>query len=199
MENPYRLSVKIGQHEFSCEGTEAAVRSDFEKFIAGIQSLDNRPTSSALSIPWFGASSRLASDAGSSSENRQAANQKEMEAAAYLAHQGLSPEECAEIFEFDKDQENAVILKKRPRTIAECLILLLLGYEMLTREPANAADLRLSASLSRFAYDRFDIAIGPFRRFLIIDGKTRGMRYSLNARGKWRATGIARQLLIGEP
>ncbi len=174
MPTPYKLHIKLGDAEFTAEGSEDAVREQFESFKALITG-----RSSA------GGSSRKLDDSGT------------------LDPPGPVPrEKLLRLFSVTEDKA-AVSLRILPRTEnrenrdADALLLLLYGFRALAEiTEVLSGRLMNAATVSGLQLERIDRVILTHRQYITEGGARRGKTYGLNNQGINRAVELIGELGI---
>lgn len=171
MGSAYKLHVKIGQSEFTAEGTEESVKQDYERFLA------------ALSI--------VPSPARPLTENLQIQPGR-----SEITTPDLEPTVLQRAF--TEDQQGIVSLRVRPSTpnrVADALLLILYGFRFLrSQHDVPVIQLMEAARQSGVGIDRIDRAIAPHRELITYGGTRRGGRYGLNNPGVIMAETLLREM-----
>jgi hypothetical protein len=168
---PYKLSVKIAEHQFNGEGPEDAVRRDFD---AWRELVSTHTAKVALQKP------QLEGAVGGSPED----------VAGPLA---------ARAFDFD-ERKGLLTLRALPHTQdreADTLLLLLLGYKLMAKqEEVGVTTLKWALEQSGCTVDRVDrIASKPLNARLVLKGgKAKGSRFSLTNPGVGRAKDLLQEV-----
>lgn len=169
---PYKLSVKVAEHEFNGEGAEDAVRRDFDAWRELIAMLPPKIASSA---------------------------KPEAERAIDGAPEEIAGPLLTRAFDFD-ERKGLLTLRALPHTQdreADTLVLLLLGYKLMAnQEEVGVTTLKWALEQSGCTVDRVDrIASKPLNARLILKGgKAKGSRFSLTNPGVGRAKDLLQEL-----
>ncbi|HYI47113.1 MAG TPA: hypothetical protein VEX35_01495 [Allosphingosinicella sp.] len=170
MSDPHKVTIKIGDAEFSAEGDKETVAKQFEAFLAA---LAIAPRASAPAKP----AEDLATDAGNNGSETTDAIDNDADSAM-----------LKKAFQVAKQ---VVSLKYLPRTSqkeADALLLLLYGYAALKgEEQVLGTQLINAARISGVNLDRIDRTIAKHDSLLLRGGARKGMKYGLNNQGKLKA------------
>lgn len=154
----HKIQVRLGDAEFSAEGSEDAVKEQYGQFLelvrGRVAAPPRQPTSTAL--------------------------------AAAAAQPPASVDALTDRV-FDRDKAGKVSLKALPTGAsrdADALVLLLYGYrKLLDVHAIVGSQLLRAARQSGLQIDRVDIPLAVRAEFITTAGARRGKRYGLNNRG----------------
>jgi hypothetical protein len=176
MDTPYRLKIKVGQHEFEAEGSPVDVREQFQAFkemIAGVPLI-----------------------ADPSPQTSPAQDQNRTETPADKQDVPLSELPLAKIMKVDG---RTVSLTIRPKTLDDGILLILLGQKALRQNDSVTGSeiidgLKTTGGLSFGRIDRVMEKIGKDGD-IIVTGENRGKRYRMTNAGVTKTRQIANELL----
>jgi hypothetical protein len=171
MGTSYKIHVKIGDSEFSAEGTEALVKEQYDRFL---EIVGNKP----------------AADRSRPSDQKPNSNGN-----------GIAPpprDKLSRLFEVDGN--GLVSLRILPRTDnrdADALLLILYGFKtQADKADVNSGQLMVAAKQSGLQMDRIDRVIAVHKQYVTDGGFKRGKRYGLNNQGVNKAQDLINGLEI---
>lgn len=168
-----KIQVKIGNAEFSAEGSEGVVQKQFDLFMAALERVPAAMSHAAPAV--------LQQAVGG---NGSAQGEVTGDVLSRL---------------FLEDKGGYVSLRVMPKTgnpHADALILLLYGYNKLKSQTDTLAlHLLVSAKQSGFPLPRIDRTIDAHKSLFNRGGQKRGTRYALNNQGVLFAEDLIRQML----
>jgi len=172
MSEPYRLKIKIGQHEFEAEGDADAVQKQFQAFKDLIVSLPE-VSSQQTSLPTREAAS------GTRNLNTE------------INGQGLST--------IMKVDDRVISLTVRPPSLEDAVLLILYGQkELRANELSTGGDVMSGLTATGgFAVSRVDKTLAKLGRKgdVIVIGEHRSKRYRLTNSGLAKVQKVASELL----
>ena len=168
---PYKLNVKVAEHEFNGEGAEESVRRDFEAWRELIAMLPSR-----IATPSKAEANKTAATPNDPTEQL-----------------------LSRAFDFD-ERKGLLTVRALPRTQereADTLLLVLLGYKLLAKqEEVMVTTLKWALEQSGCTVDRVDrIASKPLNaRHILKGGNAKGSRFSLTNPGVSRAKDLLQEV-----
>ena len=176
MASPYRLKIKVGQHEFEAEGSPEDVREQFQAFKEMIAVVPLSPTPNPQIQP--------------------AKDQNGQERAPEKTDVPLGELALTEIM---KVEVRTVSLTVRPKTLIDGILLILLGQKLLRQNDSVTGGeilngLKTTGGLEFGRIDRVMEDIGKDGD-IIITGENRGKRYRMTNAGVTKARRIASELI----
>lgn len=176
METPYRLKIKVGQHEFEAEGSREDVREQFQAFKEIITAMPAVPPPSP--------------------QAKQAQDQNGTETPADKPD--VPPAELL-LNKIMKTDGRTISLTVRPKTLEDGILLILLGQKVLRQSDSSTGGeiidgLKTTGGLSFGRIDRTMEKIGKDGD-IIVTGENRGKRYRMTNAGVAKARQIATDLL----
>jgi hypothetical protein len=177
MDEPYRIKIKIGPHEFEAEGPVEVVQEQFRLFKEMI-----------VTVPPSIPETPKTRGNGPIPETRPYSN--------------LVDDSLHKVMKFDQD-ERVVSLTVRPKSVEDAVLLILFGQkEMLSNEAVTGGaimeGLTATGGLSISRVDRLFEEVGKAGDVIVI-GEHRSKRYRLTNAGVNRAREIAEQLIFLVP
>lgn len=170
MDGNYKIQVKLGNAEFSAEGSEGTVKDAFEKFLAAVPQAQHQPhpASREQVQPGSGGGS---SEVGNGGVGRNS-----------VVDQTL----LESTFEIEKDIVTLRHLPPadNPNRAADAAILLLYGFRnLLNVESVPVTKLNDALRRSGISVTRVDKFIGVHSQLYMKGGQKSGGRYTLNNQG----------------
>jgi hypothetical protein len=191
---PYKLKVRIGQHEFEAEGPSEIVQKDYESFLLRVESDDKTSTNSASEVAKNGdlegiPAKELTARALAGEFNLDGALDAQAEA-----------QRLAKIIRREGDYLSLSAFPQGDAREGEAALLLLLGHKIfLGANEVTAVSLSQELKQSGLAIDRLDRVMNPYSEeggsMILKTGQRRGARYRLTNLGMNKAREIAGELL----
>ena len=173
MNVPHKLQVRIGDFEFSAEGSEKAVEQQYARFLKLIEAGARTPKEP---------------------EKPRVENNHSPPPPSHV-HDAAKFDRL-----FAKDANDRISLRILPRTDnrdADALLLLLIGYAVCAgKKDIGSTSLMISARQSGLQLDRLDKTLAVHQQYLTEGGYRRGKKYGLNNQGISRATEIINGMAI---
>ncbi|MCE9594991.1 MAG: hypothetical protein K8S98_12450 [Planctomycetes bacterium] len=183
-----RLSVKIGNAEFSAEGPESAVNSQYERWLAAVAA---QMAAAAVAPPPPPAAPVVAPQ----NQAQNPAKGADPAAAGGNGAQGAANELLARIFRAHED--GSVSLLARPASVGESILLAIYGYTKLRGQgTVTTVTLMKGLRATGVAVMRIDRELGALEGPEITRaGFKRGTRYGLTNQGIKHAEELMQALL----
>jgi hypothetical protein len=158
---PYRLKVRLGNHEFEAEGPEESVKEQFSRFVELATAAKPTGNGNGERKNYW---EKGADESGD-----------ERDPYGYLTR----------AFVQSDDRVSLSVLPQTKSQNADAIILLLYGYRaVLNRDNVQSTDLMDAAKQSGLRIDRIDRNLpAGHKPFVITGGSGKGTRYGLNNRG----------------
>lgn len=188
MSDSSKLSVKLGNAEFTAEGGADLIRDQFALFLEALK------TQPAAPAP---AGSDAAQDEAATVEERVESTAPQNGAQLFTpAPNGTVP--LDRVFKFDH-RGGVVSLIHLPTTTnanADAIVMLLYGFAQLAHATSvGTIPLMKGAKQSGLNLERIDRVLGPNAQYVTRGGTRRGTRYGLNNRGEQYAQELIRGML----
>jgi hypothetical protein len=176
MDTPYRLKIKVGQHEFEAEGKPEDVREQFQAFKEMVSATPATP----LAVP----------------QTMPDSSQVRSESAPQRTDTPFGDPEVAKIMRLDG---RIVSLTVRPKTVEEAVLLLMYGQRLMRQtEYVTGAEivdgLKTTGGMDQVRSDRLLNKISKDGD-LIVTGENRGKRYRMTNAGVAKARQLANELI----
>jgi len=179
IQQPHKLHVKIGESEFTAEGTEQVVKDQFDLFLMAIKH----------SVPQGAGSNGVPGAKAASTD--PVGDLKRLPAEERVTLDRI----------FNVDENDLVSLKAIPKgenSDADGLIVLLYGFlKMVQKDDIYAPTLMAAAKQSGIQAERMYRIMESVSQYTNTAGQKRGRRYSLNNKGLTRAGEIIQQIVAG--
>jgi len=176
MMEPYRLKIKIGQHEFEAEGAAEVVQKQFQAFQELIVSLPEAkyPTTT----------------------DTLAESSREAAMATRNLNLGINVPDFSKIMKVD---DRIISLTVRPQSLEDAVLLILLGQkELRTSELSTGGEIMQGlVATGGFSVTRIDKTLAKLGRMgdVIVIGEHRSKKYRLTNAGLARVRQMANELL----
>lgn len=165
MSDPHKVTIKIGDAEFSAEGDKETVAKQFEAFLAALAHKPSAPPPSPAAPATPAGGSNGDDNGGATAED-------------------ASSDIVKKAFKASKDIVSLNYLPRTSQKEADTLLLLLYGYAVLKgQDQVLGTQLIRAARQSGISLDRVDRAIGKHDSLLLKGGARKGVKYGLNNQG----------------
>jgi hypothetical protein len=178
MEQPYKLKMKIGQHEFEAEGPADVVQQQLQLFKDMIASAPASPAPYPQTVSMLPDRTIVPSTTNVNVESIESSIHK--------------------IMQFD-DAERIVSLTIRPDSVEDAVLLILLGQKvMLSNESVTGGAIMEGITVTGLSVTRIDRLLEKLGSSgdVIVIGEHRGKRYRMTNSGVNRAKEIAEKWLV---
>jgi hypothetical protein len=160
MTEPYKVTIKIGDAEFSAEGDKATVDAQFQAFLTALAAV------------------------GAVSKGPAPTPAQETPGEAQADNPSLNDDQLTKAFIDGKDSVSMNILPQSQSKAADTLLLLLYGYlHLKDQDMVLGGDLIEAARQSGITLDRVDRTIAKHSSLLRRSGQRKGAKYGLNNQG----------------
>ena len=179
MSDPHKVTIKIGDAEFSAEGDKDAVAAQFDAFLAA---LARQPAPAAAATPASPTPKPpLAEEAGNGGNGGDGDH---------------NPDLVKRAFKVTKDIVSLNYLPKTAQKDSDSLLLLLYGYAVMKgQEQVLGTQLIRAARQSGVTLQRVDRALARHESLLLKGGARKGVKYGLNNQGMKAAKEMLTALL----
>lgn len=167
MPEAHKITLRIGDYEFSAEGAEKLVESQFSRFLEVISraSTSQAPPAKSPQSPPPG-------DNGSP----------------------LPADLLRRVYTVEDENVSLRLLPRTECRDADAILLLLYGYRQQGETDVLSVRIKDSARQSGLNFQRIDKALLPNQEYVTEGGAKKGKRYGLNNRGINRAEEIIREM-----
>jgi hypothetical protein len=179
MSDPHKVTIKIGDAEFSAEGDKDTVAAQFAAFLAAVA---NQPA--PVPAPKIPDQMTPPGDDGGNGNGGDGAGGDH------------SPDLVKRAFKVSKDIVSLNYLPKTAQKDSDALLLLLYGYTVMKgQEQVLGTQLIRAARQSGVTLERVDRALARHEPLLLKGGARKGLKYGLNNQGMKAAKEMLSALL----